>query len=151
MPVAEGDPQHVLSYLRDMIELCRNAHRPDLEYEYQDAWYLVACRIYGPLPPRPPCKGHYVSAPVVTGPPPKWKRDMLSKPLRKIVRRFTELDKGFRSEYEQLECGHRIMALIEIPGSSPARRRRCGECAREALSKKPVAAEVAPSKKGATA
>lgn len=151
MPVPEGDPQHVLSYLRDMIELCRNAHRPDIEHEYQDAWRLAAAQIYGPLPPRAACKGHYVSAPVVAGPPPKWKRDMLSKPYRKIVRRFTELDGSLRSEYEQLECGHRIMALMELPGASPAKRRRCGECAHEAQNKKPVASEGSPRKKGATA
>ena len=144
-------PQHVLDYLRDMVELCRNAHRPDLEHEYAEAWNLAASRIYGALPPRPPCKGHYVATPVKAGPTPKWKQQLLAKPYRKIVRRFTELDGDSRCEYEQLECGHRMTAGLDMPGDPPAKRRRCADCAREANNKKPVAAESPASKKGATA
>ena len=140
-------PQHVLDYLRDMVELCRNEHRPDLEHEYAEAWSLAASKVFGPLPPRPPCKGHYVAAPAKLGPPPKWKQELLAKPLRKIVRRFTELDGTLRSEYEQLECGHRVMAGIAMPGDPPARRRRCSECAHEATDKKTVSPADEPRRK----
>jgi len=148
--------QAVLDYLRDMVELCRNLHRPDLEHEYADAWNLAAEKIYGALPPRPPCKGRYAAPPVKAGPPPQWRQDLLAKPYRKIVRRLTEMDGRYKSEYEQLECGHRVMAGIDLPGTSPAKRRRCSECAHEAQAKaiedkKPVAGEDSLRKKGAIA
>jgi len=138
MPMSDG--QQVLDYLRNMVELCRQAHRPDLEHEYAEAWCLAATKIFGPLPPRAVCQGHYVAPPVASSrPAPQWKKDMLAKPYRKIVRRLTELNGTLRSEYEQLECGHRMVAGIDMPGDPPAKRRRCSECAFEATTgKKPV-------------
>lgn len=151
----EKDPQgsncvykdkRVLQYLRDMIRLCRRFHRPDLADEYQDAWEFAATVIYGPLPARKPPSGHYVQ------PEPKpvntlWRRQMLAKPYRKIALRFTEVIDGTTIEYEQLVCGHRVMAGIEISGEPPARRRRCSECAREAeAKKKPTSASIANDK-----
>jgi hypothetical protein len=127
--------KRVLRYLRDMINLCRRFHRPDLVSEYSDAWEFAASTIYGPLPARKTNRGHYVQ------PEPKpvntvWRKQMLAKPYRKISLRFSEVVDGVTVEYEQLACGHRILAGIPIPGEPTAQRRRCSECAREAEAKK---------------
>lgn len=143
--------RRVLHYLSDMIELCRRFHRPDLVTEYQEAWEFAATVIYGPLPARKPNRGYYVQPdpqPVNTA----YRRQMLAKPYRKISLRFSEVIDGVTIEYEQLACGHRVMAGVEIPGEPPAQRRRCAECAREAEAKKqPSSAEVVQRKKGASA
>ncbi len=151
MRIPAGQHKRVLAYLRDMIELCRGLHRHDLEREYQQAWETAASTIYGALPPRPSCQGYYEPNLAVASaqPTPKWKLEMLAKPYRKIVRRFTEQRKEEPpTEYELLDCGHRLYAGIDLPGSPPARRRRCSKCAREnAESKKSVASVSRPPKK----
>jgi hypothetical protein len=127
--------KRVLQYLREMIKLSRRFHRPDLVDEYQEVWEFAATIVYGPLPARKPNRGHFVQPepkPVNTA----YRRQMMGKPYRKISLRFTEVIDGVTIEYEQLACGHRVMAGIEIPGQPPAQRRRCSECAREAEAKK---------------
>ena len=146
-----GHARAVLSYLKDMIELCRGLHRHDLVEQYSDAWEFAAQKIYGPLPARLPARGYYAqptSKP--SAPAPGWKKQMLAKPLRKIVARFTAVEDGLSIDYEQLECGHRLIATIDPPDSPQAQRRRCSECARVA-KKSPAAETPRPRTKGATA
>ncbi len=124
------DYKRVLNYLNDMIEVCRRAHRPDLAGEYEDAWELAAGAIYGPLPARPKNRVFYAAAPKPAGPPPRWRTEMLAKPYRRISRRV--------DNYEVLECGHLVLAIADLPGAPPAKRRRCGQCA-QTSAKKPIA------------
>lgn len=143
----------VLQYLQEMIELCRKFHRQDLVDNYTDAWELAALKIYGPLPERLPARGYYAQPTPKQAPDaPPWKREMLAKPYRKIVARFSVVEDGLSIDYEQLECGHRLLAGIDPPGSPQAKRRRCDECAR-GVAKKSVESESAAPKrsKGATA
>ncbi len=128
----------VLAYLQDMVALTRGLHRPDLAEQYQAAWEEAALAIYGPLPPRKPATGHYVVPEPTPAPPPLWKRRMLAKPFRKIIRRFPAMEDGITIDYEQLECGHTVIAGIDLPGTQ-AQRRRCAECAQLSEAKKPVA------------
>jgi hypothetical protein len=126
----------VIAYLQEMIKICCRHHRHELEREYLQSLELVTDAVYGPLPPRPlPKPVAYV--PEEKLPTPGWKRDMMAKPYRKIVARFSERDPDPRysfvmHEYERLECGHVVSATPDLPDSPPAKRRRCSDCRREA-------------------
>lgn len=145
------DGKRVLAYLKDMIELSRNSRRQDMVWLYEDAWEVAASTIFGPLPPR-----RESVMPPRPEPEPKARTfgqvEMVSKPFRKIVARFTAIEGDLQIDYEQLACGHRVMAKVDLPGDPQARRRRCAQCAREAASdKKHPSSVICPSKKGATA
>lgn len=141
-----GPSKAVLSYLQNMIELSRKFHRQDMVDFYTDAWELAAVKIYGPLPARLPARGYYAQpTPKPAAPAPQWKQQMLAKPFRKIVARFTAVEDGLSISYEQLECGHRVLAGIDPPDSPQAQRRRCSECAH--VGKKSAASETTPRKK----
>lgn len=149
----EEPSRRVLLYLRDMMDLCRNFHRPDLLDEYSEAWEFAATRIYGPLPARKPNQGYYPAPIVEPKTPTIWRQQMAAKPYRKIVRRFSSIEAGLTIDYEQLACGHRVTAKIALPDELEATRRRCSQCAREEAADKKQPASVATEtrKKGATA
>jgi len=134
------DAKKILAYLRDMIDLSRQLHRPDMVDLYCDAWEVAATQIYGALPPRKPNIGHYVAEPKPTT-PPVWRHMMLAKPFRKIIARD--------GDTEILECGHRIWNFADIPGSPPAKRRRCGDCARANETRKDAGRVTRPPEKAA--
>lgn len=131
--------RRVLSYLADMIELCRLRHRHDLVSEYQEAWETAALAMYGTLPARPE-RQTYQPAPAAEQPKrplTDFRAKMLSKPLKKIIARM--------GDYELLECGHQIWQPKEfLFDDVNHRRRRCGECAKSnQQAKKPPSAATA--------
>jgi hypothetical protein len=143
-------PKHVLSYLRQMERVSKQFKRRDMVWYYQEAWEFVARRIYGALPPRADLSHGLAFDPdqpplplPTSGPRPELKQ----QPLRKIVKLVTRPYRTWELTYEQLECGHELLASAGY--SVPAKRRRCPDCAREAMAKKkkPASADaVAKSK-----
>jgi hypothetical protein len=136
----------VLSYLREMVEICRHSHRPDIARDYEDAWQTAVTKIYGALPRRPEYRSHYVetSRPAA---PPLWRKQMLSKPFRRIIGRTQDED-GIHVEL--LECGHK-RHCYPVEGETLPARRRCSQCAVQVATKKQPASATAPRKKAVSA
>ncbi|MBZ5532578.1 MAG: hypothetical protein LAO20_14190 [Acidobacteriia bacterium] len=139
--------KRVLDYLRDMMDVCRGFHRHDLLREYQDAWEVAAVAIYGALPPRKPIAANFAYVSLAPKAPTFWRQQMLDSPLKKIVGRFHEERRDRRlgmvaTDYEMLECGHRVTAGVHLPDSPPAKRRHCSQCSKQKVSPA-VGAEVA--------
>lgn len=129
----------VLSYLRDMVEICRHSHRPDIARDYEDAWQTAVTHIYGKLPRRPEHRSHYVETPRPAA-PPLWRIKMLSKPFRRIIGRTLDED-GIHVEL--LECGH-SRHYYPVEGETQPERRRCSACAVQVTTKKQPASATAP-------
>lgn len=134
--------RRVLAYLREMMDMAHTLRRPEIERQYADAHEFYAQIVYGPLPsrwqtfcqsnPAPAVRVQEDTTPKKT---PGWKREMLAKPLRKVIATIerTETDEHSKrpiaTTYEILECRHEH-ALY--PGQESGKRRRCGVCAQEA-------------------
>jgi hypothetical protein len=125
----------VLDYLERMEDLCRRMHRGKLADDYNAAYEIVAVSLYGPLPSpwdtfvaRKPLPVYPEEKPKTT---PGWKKEMLSRPLRKVIATIERTESSLHGAslavvYEILECRHEN-ALY--PGEQPGRRRRCKDCA----------------------
>jgi hypothetical protein len=127
---APHTPRSVLDYLRDMAELCRMLHRPDLERHYRDAWEISAQALYGKLPPRRPNQAviFYEQKPRTKT---VYQLESIASPLRKIIARD--------GDTEILECGHRSFRHVysgESDSAPPPKRRRCHDCRIAATQKK---------------
>lgn len=128
--------RHVLSYFSDRCRLADFQNDRAARLHYEQCWALAFVAYYGPnlLPPayRIPKLAPAVEAPREV---PPWKREMLARPLRKIVRRRVVTLRGAGPEpdtittMEELECGHEMPASVALEGAAPAKRRRCAQCA----------------------
>jgi hypothetical protein len=144
----------VLEYLREMVRICQEQNHRDARIEYERVRDFVAQTIYGPLPPREQFPQAYEWKPdPKPATPPIWKQQLAARPLRRIIRRFTETD---GSLWEILQCGHRVGTYsFESPWASQpgtlARHRRCVLCGEQAAEKKQPASATALKKKAVTA
>jgi hypothetical protein len=130
-------PKHVLSYLRQMERISKQFKRRDMVWYYQEAWEFVALRIYGTLPPRADLSHGLAfnpDQPPLPLPPAGPRPELKRQPLRKIMKLVTRPYRTWELTYEQLECGHELLAPVGY--SVPATSRRCLDCARAAMAKK---------------
>lgn len=135
----------VLAYLRSMVQYCRDERHRDMEYEYELAIRFASAHVYGKLPPKKDWSALIKWEPTPPDEIPKWKRDILAKPMRRVVDRVTESDE---EKYELLECGHRNYVYdfdgwSEAEPHKQAKWRRCKECRDIATQKKPAQSEPA--------
>lgn len=130
--------RHVLAYIEGRGKLAELQNDRFARLHYEQCWALVFLSYYGPnlLPPAYRCPK---LQPLLAPPAeiPRWKAEMLAKPLRRVVERrevalsdpeFPEPVTGF---VERLECGHETPVLGDFAGERPAKRRRCAECAKQ--------------------
>jgi hypothetical protein len=149
--------QAVLRYLRQMISVCRYKRHREMRWAYEHAWDFAAETIYGPLPARPEYNMRGLGAlppdPPKPTTPPIWKQQLQARPLRRIIRRFTEKD---GSMWEVLQCGHRVgtsgfESLWAAEPGTLAKSRRCDSCAQESADKKKPTAAAGTKTKAVTA
>lgn len=132
----------VLEYLQRMEDFCLKLHRPELARDYHEAYAVMGLTIYGPLPSRWDMQLARERARMLTSSPaaaedqpktiPGWKRELLARPMRKVIGTLTRKEPGpYGKEeaavYEILECRHEHGPLYW--GQEPGRRRRCRLCA----------------------
>jgi hypothetical protein len=75
-------------------------------------------------------------APLLPDPPkpvPRWKLEVLARPLVPIVRRTIHTEtlpggRSYQTAVEQLACGHTRHVIVLLDGDLRGRRRRCKEC-----------------------
>ena len=101
----------------------------------QFAFSLSPASVTAPGGAADACSGVILPGAAVRPPQPRWRLELLRRPLRRVVKwRVTEslYHRMPIKEYsEVLECGHEQMAFY-FEGDKPARRRRCRECGRRA-------------------
>src|SRR6185437_3537788 len=78
----------VLGYLERCRRFAELSHRRDLAFDYERAWRLVFEVSHGALPPARVFSTQYsvVSEPAPR-PVPKWKAEVLARPMRRVVER----------------------------------------------------------------
>jgi hypothetical protein len=133
----------VLTGALDYLARCERAaslrNRRDLIQHYQECWRFLWDINCGALPlpilaqfPKVECP------PSAPGPMKGWKRDLLSRPMRKVVKTRDEFvpsslgADGYWITLIQLSCSHIIEELKLLTGERPMFRRRCRECANPA-------------------
>lgn len=142
---------HPATRVLDYLERCER--RADLDcnrfaaIHYKGVWAFVFDHTFGGIPQpwiHTP-KLDYVDVPVLrkkTG----YQIEMLKRPMRKIVRRVESVRKAAGGRLQEtyiievLDCGHRLPERQRWFDETPAKRRRCADCATPARA---VAVEVA--------
>lgn len=129
---------HVISYLRKMVRICRHKKHRELRWTYEEAWEFATDIVYGELPPRP----QYNLRGIIPPPEPKpltgYQMQMRQRPMRKVVSAMA-LDGEL---HLLLECNHRISEFICDPDSPKPQRRRCQQCADLVAKKQPASARL---------
>lgn len=147
--------KRVHDYLRNIIAYWELSGRPDLVRDYEDALELVCIALYGYPPAHVTRRVQVLNVPCPqAGALPKWKRDLLGRPLRRIVHVdvFREFTANGRTNslmwQELLACGHINIHYPFTATERRARHRRCKECQNQQRS---VHAELDQRKRQAAA
>lgn len=131
---------HVLSYLRKMVRICRYKKHRELRWTYEEAWDFATNIIYGELPPRPQynLRGTGIIPPPEPKPLTGYQVQMRQRPMRKVVSAMA-LDGEF---HLVLECHHHLREFICDPDAPMPQRRRCQQCIDEVAKKQPSSAKL---------
>jgi hypothetical protein len=137
--------QGVIEYLDNCARIARFSHNLEAERLYSKTSEFVLLHTHGqiprppsiPIPPQP-------ETPPMNREIPIWKREVLARPMRKVLKHW-EVDVwssrpgySYKMRRMKLSCGHLLDEFPISLGAAAPQRRRCRQCANEAAQKRVI-------------
>lgn len=126
----------VLKYFAGFIQFAQLRNDLQSVWHWQDCWCLMFQAFFGSYKVTVAHKPTLVPSTVVSTPlvRPPWFVKKYSRPARKVIGRMAARARSgsdrecFSTDYDVLECGHKLPSQYREPGAPPARWRYCGLC-----------------------